>query len=125
MKKSLNVIKQFGKMGFIAAFLLVFGNSIAQDAEIKNTDRLIEHDKIKQAIDVLQKAITTYPAAAQLYYYLGQAQLLAGDQAGAKASFDNGVKADPKQPLNYVGQGHILILEKKGAQAKPLFDKAI
>jgi len=54
-----------------------------------------------------------------------QRQLLAGDQAGAKASYDKGVAANPKEPLNYVGQGHILILEKKGAQAKPLFDKAL
>ncbi len=125
MKKSLDLLKQLGNVGIAAVFSLAVTSSFAQDAEIKNAERLIEQDKKKQAIDVLQKATAAYPASAQLYYHLGHTQLLAGDQASAKNSFDKGVAANPKEPLNYVGQGHVLILEKKGAQAKPLFDKAL
>jgi len=121
MKKLL----QYGNVGIVASLCLILVPSFAQDVEIKNAERLIDQDKRKKAVEVLQKAITTYPTAAKLFYYLGQAQLYAGDQNGAKASFDAGVKADPKEPLNYAGQGHILILEKKGAQAKPLLDKAL
>jgi tetratricopeptide (TPR) repeat protein len=124
MKKSINLM-WFGKVGVAAAFCVGSISGFAQDSEIKSAERLIEQDKKKQAIDVLQKATATYPASAQLYYHLGHAQLLAGDQAGAKSSFDKGVATNAKEPLNYVGQGHILILEKKGAQAKPLFDKAL
>lgn len=125
MKKSLDLMKQVSKVVFTVAFFLVFGNAAAQDAEIKEADKLFDEDKKKKAVEVLQKAVATYPAAAQLYYYLGHAQLLSSDKAGANDSFDKGVKANPKEPLNYVGLGHALVLDKKAAQAKPLFDKAL
>ncbi len=125
MKNQLNLWKPLVNVGIAAVMSLVYVMAFAQDVEIKNAERLIEQDKKQQAIEVLKKATEAYPASSQLYYHLGHAQLLAGDQAGAKSSFDKGVSANPKEPLNYVGQGHILILEKKGAQAKPLFDKAL
>src|SRR6478735_983244 len=124
MKNLLDLIKNHYKnVGITAVLTLILISSFAQDAEIKNADRLIDHDKRKAAVEVLQKATTTYPTAAKLFYYLGQAQLYAGDQAGAKASFDAGVKVDPKEPLNYAGQGHILVLEKKKTEAKAALDK--
>ncbi len=125
MKMSLDLIKNFGKVSFAFVFTLLAVVASAQEAEIKSALRSIEQDKKKQAIETLQKAIVTYPAAAQLYYHLGHAQLVSKDQAAAKESFDKGVAANPKEPLNYVGQGHILVLEKKSAQAKPLFDRAL
>jgi len=125
MKKLLDLVKQYRNVSITAALYLVLIPSFAQDAEIKNAERLINQDKKKQAVEVLQKATETYPTAAQLFYHLGQAQLLVGDQAGAKSSFEKGITANPKEPLNYAGQGHILVLEKKGAQAKPSFDKAL
>ncbi|MBS1490818.1 MAG: tetratricopeptide repeat protein [Bacteroidetes bacterium] len=106
-------------------FIHVFCFSQEQNAEIKNAQRLVNHGKIKGAIEVLQKAITTNPDATELYYYLGETQLLAGDQKAASASFDKGAQVDPKEPLNIAGQGHILILSKKVAEAKPLLDKAL
>jgi len=117
--------KQYKNVGITAILSLILIPSFAQDVEIKNAERLIDHDKRKQAVEVLQKATTTYPTAAKLFYYLGQAQLYAGDQNGAKTSFDAGVKADPKEPINYAGQGHILILEKKKPEAKLVLDKAL
>ena len=97
----------------------------SQDAEIKNAQLLIDHGKIKSGIDMLQKATATYPEAAQLYYYLGQAQLLAGNQQAASASFDKGFGINPKEALNIAGQGQILLLAKKNAEAKVHFDQAL
>src|SRR6478736_815736 len=126
MKTLFDLIKNHYKnVGITAALSFVLIPAFSQDAEIKNADRLMDHDKRKAAVEVLQKATTTYPAVAKLFYYLGQAQLYAGDQAGAKASFDAGVKVDPKEPLNYAGQGHILSLEKKKTEAKVVLDKAL
>ncbi len=125
MKRFLDLARPFGKVSFTTVFFLLFRAAIAQEAEIKSAEHLMDQDKKKQAIETLQKAITTYPVAANLYYHLGHAQLLAGDKAGAKSSFDKGVATNPKEPLNYVGQGHLLILDKKGAEAKLLFDKAL
>jgi len=126
MKKSM-----IGKLVLTSALIVLVGVAMAQDTEIKVTAEikaaqdLINKDKKKAAVELLQKATATYPTAANLYFYLGNAQLQNGDQSGAKASYDKGVAANPKEPLNYVGQGRLLILEKKGAQAKPLFDKAL
>ncbi|GHN01308.1 hypothetical protein WSM22_27970 [Cytophagales bacterium WSM2-2] len=114
-----------GKSVMTSLLAFLIGSAVAQDAEIKAAQALIDHDKKKAAVELLQKAITTYPVASNLYFYLGNAQLQAGDQAGAKASYDKGAETFPKEPLNFVGQGRILVLEKKGAQAKPLFDKAL
>src|SRR6185369_11328805 len=93
--------------------------------EIKAAQKLLDEDKKKAAIAALQKAITAYPEATQLYYYLGRAQIIAGDKAGAKASFEAGVAKNPKEPLNIVGLGHLLILEKNVAQAKVKFEEAL
>jgi len=125
MKNLFIPVKQFGKVGIAAAFGLMVSTSFAQDPEIKNAERLTDQDKKKQAVNVLQKATETYPTAPHLFYHLGQAQLLAGDQAGAKATFDKGIAANPKEPLNYAGQGHIFVLEKKVPQARASFDKAL
>jgi tetratricopeptide (TPR) repeat protein len=126
--KRLFELKLVGKIGFAAALCLGFVFANAQDpgsAEIKSAQQLINKDKKKGAVEVLQKAIATNPMATNLYYYLGRTQLIAGDKSGAKASFDKGVSVDPKEPLNYVGQGRILLLDKNLTQAKPLFDKAV
>jgi tetratricopeptide (TPR) repeat protein len=121
-------LKSLGRISFAMAFCLASVLASAQDPatnEIKAAQQLIYKDKKKAAIEALQNAIKTYPEAAQLYYYLGRAQLLTGDKAGAKASFDKGVTLNGKEPLNYVGLGRILLLEKNAAQAKVQFDKAV
>jgi len=125
--KRLFELKLLGKIGLAMAFCLscVFANAQDAAAEIKSAQQLINKDKKKAAVEALQKATKTYPEAFNLYYYLGRAQLIAGDKAGAKASFDEGVKLAPKEPLNYVGQGRILLMDKKVAEAKAQFEKAI
>src|SRR5579871_4419835 len=127
MKKYLDLLKKFGNVGLFAVFCLSPVFSFAQDpnAEIKKADLLADHGKKKGAIESLQNAIKTYPDAAQLYYYLGQAQLNVNDQAGAKASFEKGAQLNPKEALNQVGLAQILVLEKKSTQAKPILDKAL
>lgn len=125
MKNLFIQAKHVGKVGMAAALCLILYPGFGQDAEIKNAERLTDQDKRKQAVEVLQKATETYPAAAQLYYHLGMAQLQVGDQAGAKASFEKGISINPKESLNYAGQGHIFILEKRVPQARASFEKAL
>jgi len=115
------------KMATMALLLLSATVIYAQDAvtEIKNAQKLLDQDKKKAAVTALQKAVTAYPEATQLYYYLGEAQILNGDLDGAKASFDKGATANPKEPLNFAGLGHLLILKKNVIEAKVQFEKAI
>ncbi|HTH55096.1 MAG TPA: tetratricopeptide repeat protein [Cyclobacteriaceae bacterium] len=126
--KRLFELKLIGKIGFVIAFCVSCAFAYAQipgSAEIKSAQQLINQDKKKGAVEALQKAIPANPEAFNLYYYLGRAQLIAGDKAGAKASFDKGAAAALKEPLNYVGQGRMLLMDKKVAEAKALFEKAI
>ncbi|MBS1682487.1 MAG: tetratricopeptide repeat protein [Bacteroidetes bacterium] len=125
MKRVIVLMQQLCKVGIATAFCLTFTIVVAQDAELKTAHQQINKDKKKLAVETLKKAVSTYPDAANLYYYLGKAQLLNGDRAGAKASFDKGVAIDHKVALNFVGQGYILLLEKNVAGAKEKFDEAI
>jgi tetratricopeptide (TPR) repeat protein len=121
-----NQLNRMKKYLFSLGWMVVMSlHCYSQDAEIKNAQLLIDHGKIKSGIDMLQKATATYPEAAQLYYYLGQAQLLAGNQQAASASFDKGFGINPKEALNIAGQGQILLLAKKNAEAKVHFDQAL
>ena len=125
MKKIIDLVKANNKMVLATVFCLAVVSSYAQEIEIKAAQKLLDEDKKKASIEAFQKAINTYPEATQLYYYLGHAQIIAGDKAGAKASFEAGVTKNPKEPLNIVGLGHLLILDKNVAQAKVKFEEAL
>jgi tetratricopeptide (TPR) repeat protein len=127
MKRSIDLMVKLRRVGllFVFSFICTFSNAQDASAEIKAAQKLLDQDKKKAAVAALQKAISTYPEATQLYYYLGRAQIIAGDKAGAKASFDAGVAKNPKEPMNIVGQGHILILDKNVTQAKLKFEEAL
>ncbi|MBB6005592.1 tetratricopeptide repeat protein [Arcicella rosea] len=58
-------------------------------------------------------------------YYLGYAHLRAGEFDEAKATFEKGLAAEPKQPLNAVGLATLLLAKKDGAGAKTAFDKIL
>ncbi len=86
---------------------------------------LVETEQSKKALAELEQAVAANPLDASLLYYLGYVQLQTGDRARALASFDKGIALNDKEPLNYAGKGQINLLEKKEADAKLQFDKAL
>jgi tetratricopeptide (TPR) repeat protein len=86
---------------------------------------LLETEQPKKALAELEDAIKGNPTDASLLYYLGYVQVKTGDQTKASASFDKGIQLNDKEPLNYVGKGYISLLEKKSADGKIQFDKAL
>lgn len=58
-------------------------------------------------------------------YYLGYAHLRSGELDAAKATFEKGIAAEPKQPLNAVGLATLMLAKKDGAGAKAAFDKIL
>src|SRR5258708_2082217 len=86
---------------------------------------LVETEQTQKALIELEDAIKANPADASLLYYLGYVQIKAGERAKANASFDKGIALSDKEALNYAGKGHISMLEKKDADAKIQFDKAL
>lgn len=107
--------------------LFVLGANLAmgQDEEINKSRRLIDVDHVSESIAPLQEAIKKYPEEADLYYYLGYAQIKNKQFAEAAKSFDAGIKLNPKEAINYAGKGHLSMLEKRPQDAKVNLDKAL
>jgi len=99
---------------------------LAQSPEDKfEALQMLERGQPKKGLDKLTALSNANPSDASLLYYLGMAQIKNGDNQSALASFEKGIKANPKEGLNYVGEGYLKLAEKKPAEAKPLFDKAL
>jgi tetratricopeptide (TPR) repeat protein len=70
-------------------------------------------------------AVVAATPTAENQYYLGYVQMRTGDLAGAKATFEKGLAAEPKQPLNSVGLATLMLANKNAAGAKAAFDKIL
>ncbi len=86
---------------------------------------LVETEHTQKALTELEEAVKANPTDASLLYYLGFVQIKAGENAKALASFDKGILLNEKEALNFAGKGQISLLEKKEAEAKIQFDKAL
>ncbi len=122
MKTSIESMKRIVLLFFVIASSI---SATAQDAEIKQAERLLDKDQPNKAVEILNQAIATYPEATKLYYYLGSIQLKAGEQGKALKSFEKGASLNEKDAINQAGLGAIRMLEKKPTEAKPFFDKAL
>ena len=98
---------------------------IAQDVEILKSKKLLDTDQPKKAIAELTKIAEGYPTNAAAWYHLGAARLKNSQPEEALKSFEKGISADEKEPLNYVGKGVVKAFQKLPSEAKPLFDKAL
>lgn len=111
---------------FVAVVSLAFSTSlIAQDAEIKKAERFLDKAQPSKAIETLNQAITTYPEATKLHYYVGYVYLKRGELDKALKSFEKGISLNEKDAINHAGIGAIRMIEKKPTEAKVLFDKAL
>jgi tetratricopeptide (TPR) repeat protein len=106
-------------------FVLGAGAAFGQEAEIKKSKRLIDVDHASEAMAPLEAAIKQYPEEADLYYYLGYAQINNNQLDAAAKSFDAGIKLNPKEAINYAGKGHLSMLQNRPADAKVNLDKAL
>lgn len=108
-------------------FLFILGSGLAfgQDDEIKKSKRLIDIDRASEAMAPIESAIKQHPEEADLYYYLGYAQLKNNQLDAAAKSFDAGIKLNPKEGINYAGKGLLNMLQNHPADAKPNLDKAL
>ncbi len=95
----------------VLLFVLGVGAAFGQDAEIKKSKRLIDVDHATEAMAPIEAAIKQYPEEIDLYYYLGYAQIKNNQLDAAAKSFDAGIAKDPKEAINYVGKGHLSMLQ--------------
>ena len=109
----------------LSLLVLVATVAFGQDAEIKKSKRLIAVDHAAEAMAPIEAAIKQYPDEANLYYYLGYAQIKNNQLDAAAKSFDAGIAKDPKEAVNYVGKGYLSMLQNRPADAKVNLDKAL
>ncbi len=119
----------WSRIGFTSLMLLSFTaltiNIASAQNEAKEARRLIDNDQVQKAITLLTDATQKNSSAAALWYHLGYAQLKNGQRDLAAKSFDKGISTDEKEPLNYVGRGHLNMLENNAQKATLDFDKAL
>lgn len=113
------------KTVFLLTFLLTGIFGFAQRAEVKKSKRLIAVDHATEAMAPIEAAIRENPKEADLYYYLGYAQLKNNQPEAAAKSFDAGIAKNPKEAINYAGKGHLALLQNRAADAKLNLDKAL
>jgi tetratricopeptide (TPR) repeat protein len=84
----------------------------------------LDGDQPTKAKATMTAVVAASPTAENLYY-LGYVQLRTGDLKAAQATFEKGLAAEPKQPLNSVGLATLMLANKNAAGAKAAFDKIL
>ncbi len=106
----------------VAAGLLFTG--VVNGQTVQQGLAQLDGDQPTKAKATMTAVVAASPTAENLYY-LGYAQLRTGDLAAAKATFEKGLAAEPKQPLNSVGLATVMLGQKNAAGAKAAFDKIL
>ena len=97
---------------------LTFGQTI------KDGLHLIDRHQPSRAKQVFEGLISAAPTGEN-YFYLGYYYLTQRDWDNAKATFEKGKAADPKNYLNQVGLGSILVGQNNVSAAKVEFDRIL
>ncbi|MHA4893970.1 tetratricopeptide repeat protein [Pedobacter sp. PWIIR3] len=103
---------------------LVVMGSAAFAQSLADAKKAIDAEQYQKATSML-KALVKSSAKAENFFSLGDVYLQRDYLDSARAAFTQGVTADPKSPLNYVGLGHADLIANNAASAKTNFDKAI
>ncbi len=125
MNNTIQSLSRAKTLLLLPLFVLGANYAFGQEEEINKSRRLIDIDRASEAIAPMQEAIKKYPEEADLYYYLGYAQIKNDQFDAAAQSFDAGIKLNPKEAINYAGKGHLSMLQNRPQDAKVNLDKAL
>lgn len=119
-------------LGLAAASLPLFAQGYRDGVEFYKADRFEQAEEL-----LLRNLKSADTNLSEANYYLGQIQLQRYYNAKrthygnpqdnlnqAAKYFDQGVAADPKNAFNYVGQGHIALINGESKKAEELFKTA-
>lgn len=107
--------------------LLFIGSTLAaplMGQDLATALKDIEAERYPKAEQALTQLSTSAPTADNLFY-LGYYYLRSGQIDKAKATFEKGAAADPKNQLNSVGLAGVALAQKDRAKAKGLIDNAL
>ncbi|WP_449435912.1 tetratricopeptide repeat protein [Pedobacter steynii] len=104
--------------------LVVMGSaSFAQS--ITDAKKAIDAEQYQKATSMLKTLVSSQKGKGENYFSLGDVYLRRDYIDSARAAFTQGVTADPKNPLNYIGLGQADLASNNATSAKTNFDKAI
>lgn len=88
--------------------------------------KLIELEKFKEAKTNFESIVKSNPKkAADAYFYLGNLSILDSQYVEAQNYFTKGTEVDKDNPFNFVGLGHIKLLNKDTVAAQQIFEDAL
>lgn len=104
--------------------LVLVGSAVfAQD--LNDAKKAIDAEQYQKATEMLKNLVKTQASKGENYFNLGLVYLKTGYADSARVVFNNGIAADAKDALNYVGLGEADLLDNNAASAKTNFDKAL
>ncbi|TDQ09802.1 tetratricopeptide repeat protein [Pedobacter metabolipauper] len=104
--------------------LVVMGSaSFAQS--LADAKKAIDAEQYQKATTMLKALVKSQASKGENYFSLGDVYLRRDYLDSARAAFTQGITADPKNALNYVGLGQADLISNNAASAKTNFDKAI
>ncbi|WP_285060403.1 tetratricopeptide repeat protein [Pedobacter ginsengisoli] len=104
--------------------LVVIGSaSFAQSLD--DAKKAIDAEQYQKATSMLKTLVKSKASDGENYFYLGNVYLKRDYLDSARAAFTQGVAAEAKNPLNYVGLGQADLMSNNATSAKTNFDKAI
>ncbi|MBB2150017.1 tetratricopeptide repeat protein [Pedobacter gandavensis] len=104
--------------------LVVMGSaSFAQS--LNDAKKAIDAEQYQKATNMLKALVKSQANKGENYFSLGDVYLRMDYIDSARATFAQGVTADPKNPLNYIGLGEADLFVNNPTSAKTNFDKAV
>jgi tetratricopeptide (TPR) repeat protein len=102
---------------------LLSTNTFAQDLDVVKS--AIESEQFRKATQLVKPLLKAAGSNGDAYFYLGSIYLKTNQPDSAKDIFTKGSVEFKKNPLNFVGLGHVALLAGNAVGAKDYFDLAI
>ena len=106
----------------ITAFGAVVG---AQAQTVTEAIALTESERFEKAGTTLRNLLAASPTDGEAWFYLGENYFENDREDSAAYCYNKGVEVNPRQPLNYAGQGKVLWVKGQRDQAVAKFNEAI
>lgn len=107
-----------------ALFLGVFATAPLFAQDVQSALRDLESERFAKAEQAFKQLASSSPSADN-QFYLGYYFLKANQPDQAKAAFEKGLQADPKNQLNNVGLAGVALAKKDRATAQAKIDEAV
>lgn len=110
----------------ISALLFIAASAISSFAQTLSEGlQALDFDRYEHARNIFTTLSQQNPANGTNFYYLGQAYLNLYKTDSAAWAYNNGLKAEPGNTMNYVGLGELALENENVPEAKAQFEKAL